>query len=443
MLNIGLLLANLDPAQRAEDLTTGDERLEEISQLSVDGEYLQAADRCQQLLESRRYDARLIGQFLFGVFLEQGIQVLPQLLGAVHRCLGPNLAALGPQHKREVLLDSSLQWLFTSLLKQIERSEQLHDAAWQALVEVKNLESVKKMLAELTEISGLAAKLVKRPRSVQPITHLEQVLKQAHTAIETSAESMRLSALSQMSAGARKPEKPRKPEPPEASGEQEEPDEDESGRRFDTSEHEARDEDEGEGEGEGEGDDARDGAADEDAGAGAEEEDAAAAHGGEDEAEEERAGAAADTADADEERPRARPEPPRKPAARAPAPARKAGSGREPQAERLSVRVKDGQGGSITIEGSPALMQLVRRIQAFQTLCKRGELRKAAVVADSVLTTLDAFDPRVFFPSLFLPFFSLLSENAEEIEQAMIERDSLTFKSLQQLMQVDIDSLLK
>ena len=440
MLNIGILLSPLDPAQRAEDLTTGDERLEEISQLSVDGEYLQAADRCQQLLENRRYDARLIGQFLYGVFLEQGMQVLPQILAAVHRCLGPNLAALGPQHKREVLLDSSLQWLFTSLLKQIERSEQLHDTAWQALVEVKNLESVKKMLAELAELGGLAAKLVKRPRSAQPIMHLEQVLKQAHTAIETSAESMRLSALSQMSAGARKAEKPGRPGSAESEDEADEPEEGASGRSFDTSDHESA----GEGDEDGDDADARDGAAeaDEDGGSGAEDADADAA--GSDDREqdaEERAEAADDTADA--EPPRARSAPPRKAAPRAPAPARKAAPGGEPGAQRVSVKAKDGQGGSITIEGSPALMQLVRRIQAFQTLCKRGELRKAAVVADSVLTTLDAFDPRVFFPSLFLPFFSLLSENAEEIEQAMIERDGLTFKSLQQLMQVDIDSLLK
>jgi hypothetical protein len=432
MLNIGILLAPLDAAQRAADLTTGDERLEEISQLSVDGEYLQAADRCQQLLESRHYDTRLVGYFLFGVFLEKGMAALPDILGAVHRCLGPNLAAFGPQAKRDVLLDSSLQWLFTSLLRQIERSEQLHDAAWQSLVEVKNLEPVRRMTTELAEISGLAAKLVKRPRAVQPIAHLEQVLKQAHAAIETSAESLRLSALSQMSAGAKKELKPG------ADAGDKDEDADAGDADFDTSDQEAAAEGEGEDEGDG-AEEARASAEEDEGGEGAAEAepetaaDAARGAEGEDEG-----------ADAAEERPRAHSprKEPRKPAARTQAPPEEP---RRPAkaAERATVRAKDVQGGSITIEGSPALLQLVRRIQAFQTLCKRGELRKAAVVADSVLTTLDAFDPRVFFPSLFLPFFSLLSENAEEIEQAMSDRDSLTFKSLQQLMQVDISALLK
>lgn len=424
MLNIALLLSPIDPAQRADDLITGDERLEEISQLVVDGEYLQAADRCQQLLESRHYDARLVGYFLFGVFLEQGIAALPDVLSAVHRCLGPNHQVLGPAHKRDVLLDGALQWLFTSLLKQIERSEQAQDAAWQALIEVKNIERVKQMTSELVAIAELAAKLVKRPRSVQAIAHLEQVLNQAYSAIQSSAESMRLSALSQVSAGARS----------EARADEQAGDTREGS--FDTSDQEsggAEDEElrggAGAAAGDGDADEAREG------------EDEGGQRGLSADAEHEPAGGSPEEEGSDEatERPRL----PHKAAPRATTPARAPERAPARASERATVRTRDAKGSSITIEGAPALLELVRRIQAFQTLCKRGDVRKAAVVADSVLGTLDAFDPRVFFPSLFLPFFSLLSEHAEEIEMAMSERDSLTFKSLQQLMQVNIDALLK
>lgn len=462
MLNIELLTNPIElPAgtTRPADLVTGDERLEEISQLSLDGEYLLAADRCRQLLEGGHYDARLIGYFLFGVYLERGAQALPSILAAVRMCLTKSFEALTPQAKREVFLDSALQWLFSSLLKQIERAEQQQDATWQALVEVKNLESVKAMRAELTQLAELAAKLVKRPRAVQPIAHLEQTLKQAYTAIETSAESLRLSALSQISAG------PRPAEDKDRSGAAKD-----SG--FDTSDLGAQkargpargeeDEDDGEGadgdadadsdaeaDGDGEGgpedSDLEDGAPEEDESEPEPEDEPEAEREEEDEgrARKKARDKGRDKAP-DKGRDKNRPAPevrlPKLPRAEEPR-ARRAPSGG--RGSLPSIRLRDDHGSSITIEGSPALLELVRRIQAFERLCQRGELLKAAVVADSVLGTLDNFDPRAFFPSLFLPFFALLSDHAQDLESAMNERDSLVFKSLQQLLQVNIDALLK
>lgn len=443
MLDIALLSEPTPATDGSTALQTGDERLEEISQLAMDGEYLLAADRCQKLLAQHIYDARLVGYFLFGVYMEQGAAALLPILKAVKLCLTVSLPVLGPQGKRDILLDSALQWLFASILKQLEHAERKNDAAWQSLIEVKNLDSVREMKAELIAITAAAAKLVKRPRAVQSISHMEQLLKQAYEAIEVSAESMRLSALSQASGGG----KAQAPADKGArDGKPARPD------RFDTSDLKGTDKERGRGQKKrkpvpsDEGDDAegdddldeddedRDEDRDED-----HEDDHDAEDGGRKRARDakdedadgwEKPGREDEDEDEDEEStelpelPREE-EPPRR------------------KATAAAIRAEDGQGRSITIEGSPALLDLVRRIKAFERLTRRGELLKAAVVADSVLATLDAFDPRVFFPKLLLPFFSGLSEHAPELEAAMAERDSLTFRSLKQLLQLDIDALLK
>jgi hypothetical protein len=273
---------------------------------------------------------------------------------------------------------------------------------------------------------------------VQSVSHLEQLLRQAHTAIESSAESMRLSALSQISAGSKAAAQPGK-EGPAARG-----------ARFDTSDLRDTKEDRAKGRARAE---ARSDGADEDEDED-EDEDLGADAGTDADAEpddlEEGVHAAGsphvgddgvdprdedEDEDEDEDAGAALPELPREEAP----PRRKSAAA----SQRAAVRVSDGKGRSITIEGSPALLELVRRIQAFERLTQRGELLKAAVVAESVLGTLNAFDPRVFFPKLLLPFFSQLSEHAQEIEGAMAERDSLAFQSLKQLLQVDIDALVK
>lgn len=426
MLDIALLQEPIPAADGPTSLQTGDERLEEISQLAMDGEYLLAADRCQKLLAQRIYDARIVGYFLFGVYMEQGTAAMLPIFQTVKQCLTDNLPAIGPPGKREILLDSALQWLFASMLKQLEHAERKHDAAWQSLIEVANIEAVRQMSAELTAISAAAAKLVKRPRAVQSISHMDQLLRQAHSAIEVSAESMRLSAMSQASGGA-------KAEKAKADGKP---------ARFDTSDlkgaerggkqkkrEPVRSEDEDE--------------ADED-----EDEDRDADSDESDEAEDSRpkrarAAAARDSEaeegddEQDEDGESAREESTELPEL----PREEQPSGGK--TARAAIRAEDGQGRSITIEGSPALLDLVRRIKAFERLTQRGDLLKAAVVADSVLATLDAFDPRVFFPKLLLPFFSGLSEHAPELEAAMAERESLTFRSLKQLLQLDLDALMK
>ncbi len=91
---------------------------------------------------------------------------------------------------------------------------------------------------------------------------------------------------------------------------------------------------------------------------------------------------------------------------------------------------------------SPALELLIRKLQAFETLTRREDFPKASVIATDVLATLERFDPRVYLPSLFTPFFSSLSAHAHALEPLLHETDTLAFRALQQLYQVDLDTFL-
>lgn len=91
---------------------------------------------------------------------------------------------------------------------------------------------------------------------------------------------------------------------------------------------------------------------------------------------------------------------------------------------------------------SPALALLMRKLQAFEGLVRREDFLKAGVVASDVLATVEQFDPRVYLPSLFTPFFAHLSTHAQALEPRMQDTSSLSFRALQQLYQVDLEAFL-
>jgi hypothetical protein len=91
---------------------------------------------------------------------------------------------------------------------------------------------------------------------------------------------------------------------------------------------------------------------------------------------------------------------------------------------------------------SPALALLMRKLQAFDTLVRREDFLKAGVVASDVLALLESFDPRVYLPALFTPFFASLSTHAARVEPRMHDTHALSFRALQQLYQVDLDTFL-
>ncbi|HYI00509.1 type VI secretion system protein IglI family protein [Hyalangium sp.] len=91
---------------------------------------------------------------------------------------------------------------------------------------------------------------------------------------------------------------------------------------------------------------------------------------------------------------------------------------------------------------SPALAELLRKLAAFDTLVERQDFGRASVVAADVLAVVERFDPRVYLPSLFSRFFAGLSKHAEQVEPQLQGTESLSFRALDQLYRVDLETFL-
>ncbi|WP_257447005.1 type VI secretion system protein IglI family protein [Archangium lipolyticum] len=91
---------------------------------------------------------------------------------------------------------------------------------------------------------------------------------------------------------------------------------------------------------------------------------------------------------------------------------------------------------------SPALAQLMSKLAAFDTLVERQDFLRASVVAADVLNVVEHFDPRVYLPALFSRFFAGLSTNAEQVEPLLQSTETLSFRALDQLYRVDLQTFL-
>lgn len=127
MLDTTLLDTLATPDAKA---AAGDAWLQRISDAADRGDYLDAAYQSAALLEKHVYDVRLIGYYLFGLLLEQGIGALPGLLDRVHRLLGDDLGKLLPVQKKERVFDATLQWLMQTMTDRCRYHAAQKDATW-------------------------------------------------------------------------------------------------------------------------------------------------------------------------------------------------------------------------------------------------------------------------------------------------------------------------
>ena len=92
----------------------------------------------------------------------------------------------------------------------------------------------------------------------------------------------------------------------------------------------------------------------------------------------------------------------------------------------------------VELRGSPELLSLLDKLDAFEALARRAEFRKAALVAADIQETIEHFDPREYFPELFSTFGSLVSEHVDSIAPYWEQRESVSWRMLQQFYQVDL-----
>jgi hypothetical protein len=92
---------------------------------------------------------------------------------------------------------------------------------------------------------------------------------------------------------------------------------------------------------------------------------------------------------------------------------------------------------------SQHFVELSNKLRAFEILIEKGQQEKAALVADDVLQTLDAFDPRLYFPELFARFSGLVSTNIGSLSTHWQQKDSVEWKALTQYYKVDLKGFVE
>jgi hypothetical protein len=95
------------------------------------------------------------------------------------------------------------------------------------------------------------------------------------------------------------------------------------------------------------------------------------------------------------------------------------------------------------IEVSPALGRFIRKLEVFATLVDRGDMSRAAIVAEDIKGSVERFDPRVYLPRLLTPHFRLLSAHIGEIAPHWEATASPAWQALEQLYQVDLEAFLE
>ncbi len=87
--------------------------------------------------------------------------------------------------------------------------------------------------------------------------------------------------------------------------------------------------------------------------------------------------------------------------------------------------------------GQP-FVELCRQLSAAQTLLKKKDYLKAAVVLEMVNRAIEGFDPRACFPELFAPFAAMVAHSAHALEEAGTAQGSPVWQALAQYAKVDL-----
>jgi hypothetical protein len=162
------------PAATPPPAAAGDAWLQRITDAADRGDYLGAAKNAAVLLEKHVYDVRIIGYYLFGLFIEQGIGHLPSLLDRVHGLLGNDLARLSPGNKKERAIDGTLHWLAQTLADRCRYHAAQHDATWGQWMTQLHPGLAGEVAEAIDRVAEDMQRLVDEPRCLGPLGKLRR-----------------------------------------------------------------------------------------------------------------------------------------------------------------------------------------------------------------------------------------------------------------------------
>lgn len=92
----------------------------------------------------------------------------------------------------------------------------------------------------------------------------------------------------------------------------------------------------------------------------------------------------------------------------------------------------------VELEVSHQFIELWVKLRAFEALIEKKQFERAALVGDDIMNTIDKFDPRDYFPELFSRFSALMSKNIGTLSDHAGNRDSDSWKAMNQFYRVDL-----
>jgi len=144
-MNIELLTDTLEISE-SPGLDTFDPRFNDIATMVQQADYMGAAAEAEKIFQEKIYDIRIIGYFLYGIFIDQG----PGMLGPIFQCLAglldENWEAIGPAGKREKHTQTSLSWFMKQLVKKLEYEETNKGESWDRWIQEVSIDEVQDAL---------------------------------------------------------------------------------------------------------------------------------------------------------------------------------------------------------------------------------------------------------------------------------------------------------
>ncbi|KFE65397.1 type VI secretion system protein IglI family protein [Hyalangium minutum] len=132
---------------RQDDTEDEDPRLDTVDAYVTKAEYDMAARTAEALLRDGIRDVRIIGPYLMGSFVNQGLKGMPRIFRSVITTLKESLGAFGPEEKKTLLANTSVRWLFKGVNRQMLHHEKLKDAEWKRWREPSNRAPVEEALS--------------------------------------------------------------------------------------------------------------------------------------------------------------------------------------------------------------------------------------------------------------------------------------------------------
>lgn len=99
-------------------------------------------------------------------------------------------------------------------------------------------------------------------------------------------------------------------------------------------------------------------------------------------------------------------------------------------------------GDGLPVQGSYHLELLRRKMAAFERLVAEEKYSRACIVADDLHQTMAAFDPVLYFPSLFRAFLKLVALHMSDLSQFAEARETPDWKALQELYKADLEEFV-